>query len=89
MDWILGVSTLLVNANLGWSKGAWWAWALWAVNAGGWQVYVMATDQWGLSVLNIATMGMGIVNAWRVFWRDHGERASDEEPPPDRIGMGM
>ena len=77
MAWILSVTTLLSNANLGWSKGAWWSWALWAANAGLWQVYAMSIHQYGLTPLNLVTMGMGVVNAWRKFWETHGERASD------------
>ena len=84
MDWILGVSTLLVNANLGWSKGAWGAWGLWAMNAVGWQFYVMGTGQWGLSTLNIATIIMGLVNGWRAYWRAHGEWASDQRSGDER-----
>ena len=73
MAWILSVTTLLSNANLGWSKGAWWSWALWAANAGLWQVYAMSIHQYGLTPLNLVTMGMGAVNAYRKWSESHRE----------------
>ncbi len=77
MDWILvftlllSASTLLASANLGWSKGATYAWLLWAANATVWQAYVTYTGQWGLIPLNIATMYMGLANAMRKYYEDH------------------
>ncbi len=70
MDWVLSVTTLLANANLGWSKGVGWAWLLWAGNAAMWQVYVVLTEQWGFTILNFATMGIGIWNAKKNWRKD-------------------
>ena len=65
MDYILGVTTLLVNFNLGWSKGAWWGWYLWAVNAMGWQWFAMTHDLMGLTILNLVTIGTGLFKGTR------------------------
>lgn len=77
MDWFLGISTYLVNANLGWKKGVWWAWVLWGTNALVWQGYIMSTGQWGFTPLNLITAATGFVNGWRAYWQTHGERASN------------
>lgn len=80
MDWILGISTLLINANLGWSKGVWWAWILLFFNAAAWQAYVTHTEQWGFVTLNIATMVVGLVSGLRSYRKSHPtyERALKE-----------
>lgn len=72
MDWVLGITTLLANANLGWSRGASYAWLLWACNAMAWQAYVTYTGQWGFTVLSVVTMYMGLANAMRRYYKDHG-----------------
>lgn len=61
MDWVLGITTLAVNTALGYFRGAWWVWVLHFFNAVGWQVYVMATNQLGFTILNVATMGIDLV----------------------------
>lgn len=71
MTWILSITTLLVNANLGWSKGAAWAWLIWAGNATAWQVYITITEQWGFTILNVVTIYMGLANAMRRYYKDH------------------
>ena len=64
----LGISTLLVNSGLGWSKGAWWMWLIHACNAIAWQVYVMATEQWGLTILNVVTIAVDLVSGVRAYY---------------------
>ena len=61
MDWILGISTLAVNTGLGYFKGVWWIWILHFMNAVGWQWFAMTQDLMGLTVLNVATMGIDLV----------------------------
>ena len=78
MDCILGITTFLANANLVWSRGVWWSWLLWGLNACGWQVFAMQKGLWGLTPLNLVTIGIGFVTAWRRYWETHGERPSNE-----------
>lgn len=65
----LGLSTLLVNSGLGWTKGKWWMWLIHAANAAAWQAYVVATGQWGLTVLNVVTIVVDIISAYRAYKR--------------------
>ena len=65
MDWFLGVSTLIVNANLGWAKGAPWAWLVHALNASLWIWYSYKIGQYGFVLLSVVTVILDIVCAWR------------------------
>ncbi len=65
MDWILAVTTLLVNSNLGWMKGRPLAWVLHAGNAGAWIGYAYVTEQWGFVVLSAVTVAIDLVSGWR------------------------
>jgi len=73
---ILSGTTLLVNAGLGWSRGAWWVWGLHTINATAWQVYVMQPGMesaLGISALNIVTICVDIVSGIRA-WRRRNEK---------------
>ena len=67
-SWFLGISTLLVNSGLGWARGAWWVWGLHFINALLWNVYVIATKQYGFVLLNTITMIVDLVSGYRA-WR--------------------
>ena len=69
MDWFLAVTTLLVNANLGWSKGAWWAWIVHAMNAAMWIVYAVDIEQMGLVLLSVITIAVDVLSARRALRR--------------------
>ena len=62
MDWLLSITTLFVNANLGWSKGQWWAWLIHAINGVLWVAYSFATEQYGFVALSFATIAIDIVS---------------------------
>ena len=69
MDWFLAATTLLVNANLGWSKGEWWAWIVHAMNAAMWIVYAVDIGQMGLVLLSVVTIAVDVLSARRAFRR--------------------
>lgn len=69
MDWFLSITTLLVNGNLGWSRGARWAWLVHAVNAAIWIVYAVAIEQYGLIALSVVTIAVDLISAWRKHGR--------------------
>ena len=69
MDWFLAATTLLVNANLGWSKGAWWAWIVHAMNAAMWIVYAVDIEQMGLVLLSVITIAVDVLSARRALRR--------------------
>lgn len=78
MDWILSVTTLLVNSGLGWSGGKPWMWCLHALNAVAWIGYSLSIKQYGLLPLSIFTIAVDILSAWRAnisFQRTRGRRA--------------
>lgn len=60
MDWILSVTTLLANSNLGWSKGSTLAWILHILNALFWIIYALLIKQYGLILLSLATIVVDI-----------------------------
>lgn len=63
MDWFLSVTTLFVNAGLGWWKGARWIWLTHAANATLWVVYSVVTKQYGFLLLSVVTIGVDLVSA--------------------------
>ncbi len=65
MDWILSVTTLLVNSGLGWTRGKSWMWILHAINAAVWIVYSLAIKQYGLILLSVITIAVDLFSAWR------------------------
>lgn len=65
MDYILSITTLLVNSGLGWTKGKAWMWYLHAVNAGVWIIYALAIKQYGLILLSVITIGVDLLSAYR------------------------
>ncbi len=71
MDFLLGATTLFVNANLGWSKGASYAWLLWTANATGWLIWAWDIEKLGIVTLSVVTMYMGLANAMRRYYQDH------------------
>lgn len=55
-DWMIGITTIVVNTLLGVKKGVWWMWLLHFLNAAVlWNWYVLDTGQYGLLPLNIVT----------------------------------
>lgn len=68
MDWILGITTLVVNTGLGIAKGAWWMWGIHAINAAVfWNWYVLSTEQYGLILLNCTTAIVDIYFGARAY----------------------
>ena len=67
MDWILGITTLLVNSGLGWTKGAWWMWIIHAINAGLWIGYSAITKQYGFILLSGITIIVDVISMARVI----------------------
>jgi hypothetical protein len=65
MDWILSVTTFLVNSSLGWFKGARWVWIIHAINAGLWIAYSLAIKQYGLILLSAITILVDLLSAWK------------------------
>lgn len=65
MDWILSITTLLVNSGLGWTKGKSWMWILHAINAAIWIAYSLAIKQYGLILLSIITIVVDLLSAYR------------------------
>jgi hypothetical protein len=65
MDWILSVTTLLVNSGLGWAKGHYFMWLTHAVNAMVWILYAITIEQYGLIALSAATILIDMVSASR------------------------
>lgn len=84
MDWALGVSTLVVNLGLGYFKGVWWVWIPHMANAAAWQVYVMQTNQMGLTVLNVATIAIDMVMMFRALKQ---KRAHDKLTKGGKYGQ--
>ena len=68
MDYILMVTTLLVNMGLGWSKGAGWMWLLHALNAGLWIGYTLQTGQMGFVWLSVITLALDLASAFKVYY---------------------
>lgn len=64
MDWILSVTTYLVNSGLGWSRGARWMWFLHAINALAWIGYAIYIKQYGLILLSVITIVTDIVSGF-------------------------
>lgn len=67
MDWLLSVTTILVNSGLGWIKGKWWMWGLHAVNAAAWIIYALLIKQYGLIFLSATTVVVDLISAWRTI----------------------
>jgi len=70
MDWVLAVTTLLVNSNLGWSKGSSTAWLLHAANAGMWMGYGWVTEQYGFVALSSVTVAVDVVSWARARYKE-------------------
>ena len=68
MDYVLMVTTLLVNMGLGWSRGAGWMWLLHAANAGLWIAYTLQTGQMGFVWLSVVTLILDLVSAGKVYY---------------------
>ena len=62
MDWLLSITTVLVNSNLGWSKGARWAWLIHALNAVLWIGYAVWIKQYGLILLSGITIVVDLLS---------------------------
>ena len=67
MDWLLSVTTLLVNSSLGWFKGRWWVWVLHATNAAAWIIYALIIEQYGLILLSASTIVVDAVSGYKAF----------------------
>ncbi len=67
MDWVLSVTTILVNCGLGWVKGKYWMWIIHAINAAGWVFYAITIKQQGLILLSVVTIGIDLVSAWKTY----------------------
>ena len=65
MDWFLMVTTLFVNAGLGWFKGAWWAWLIHAINAIIWIFYSLHLDLMGFVGLSVVTILIDAVSGYK------------------------
>lgn len=65
MDWILSITTLLVNSSLGWYKGHYIVWILHAVNAAIWIVYALNIKQYGLILLSVITIIIDLFSAYK------------------------
>lgn len=65
MDWVLSITTLLVNSGLGWTKGRRWMWLVHALNAFVWILYALYIKQYGLILLSVATIAVDLVSAKR------------------------
>lgn len=65
MDWILAITTVLVNSNLGWSKGRVDAWALHILNSVAWAAYAYNTGQSGIIFLSGMTILFDVVSIVR------------------------
>ena len=63
MDWLLSVTTWLVNSGLGWTKGARWMWFIHALNAALWIGYAVWIEQYGLILLSIVTIATDVISA--------------------------
>lgn len=68
MDWILSVTTVLVNSGLGWFKGVWWMWAIHAANAAVWILYAIWIEQYGLIAMSLFTIVIDIATGFKA-WR--------------------
>ena len=66
MDWILSITTILVNSGLGWARGAKWMWVLHAINAAVWIVYAYLINQYGLILLSVVTIIIDLVSAYKI-----------------------
>jgi hypothetical protein len=65
MDWFLMITTLLVNAGLGWSKGKRWVWIVHAINASLWIYYSFVIKQYGFAGLSVVTVIIDLISAWK------------------------
>lgn len=65
MDWILSVTTWLVNSGLGWTKGARWMWFVHAANAVLWIAYAIWIQQYGLILLSGITIVTDVISGAR------------------------
>ena len=63
IDWIISITTLLVNSGLGWTKGKAWMWYLHAVNSLIWIIYSFLIKQYGLIFLAVCTIIIDIISA--------------------------
>jgi len=63
IDYVLSVTTYLVNSGLGWTKGARWMWLIHALNAGIWIAYAIWIKQYGLILLSVVTIISDIISA--------------------------
>jgi hypothetical protein len=67
MDWALSITTLLVNAGLGWTRGAWWMWIVHSVNGAAWIIYASIIGQYGLIIVGLGTVIIDIPSAIRAY----------------------
>ena len=66
MDWILSVTTLVVNWSLGWYGKKWWIWVVHSINAAAWIIYSLAIEQYGLILLSVVTVLVDLITAYKV-----------------------
>lgn len=74
MDWVLGLTTLLVNSALGWTRGKSWMWGLHALNAAIWVAYCITIEQYGLILLSSGTIVVDLVSAYRAHRKEQSAR---------------
>ena len=65
MDWILSITTYLVNSGLGWTKGARLMWFLHAFNALVWIAYAIYIKQYGLILLSSITIVSDVISGYK------------------------
>ncbi len=78
MDWVLAITTLVVNSGLGWLRGSPWAWLLHAVNNVAWVVYMVFLDLWGLVVCASVGVIVDLYSAYRAGKRERDERTNTD-----------
>lgn len=70
MDWLLSITTLLANSNLGWSRGAAWAWWAHIANALLWVAFAVMIDKPGLILLSAFTIAVDGATIYRKHKRN-------------------
>lgn len=66
MDWLLSITTYLVNSGLGWTKGKSWMWIIHALNATAWIFYAINIHVYGLILLSALTIITDIISAFKM-----------------------
>ena len=73
MDYLLAVTTVLVNGNLGWSRGNKMSWILHILNNILWIFYGISITQYGLIILSVVSILIDSVSLYKRCKNDKQE----------------